>query len=221
MKGNFVWDLPDLQASAPVFRALALVINDWQLSGVWTASTANPYTAGFNYQSGGGSVNLTGSPDYGARIRLLGDPGQGCSDDLYRQFDAAAFAGPLVGSVGLESGTDYLRGCFSQVVDLSIARNIRLPGGRNIQLRADLFNAFNRAGITGRNTTLQLNTPADALTNVQPAFDPVTGLLNNGVNLTSTGAVSPNRSQPKNAGFGVANGFQAPRSIQLQVRFAF
>jgi len=89
------------------------------------------------------------------------------------------------------------------------------------QLRADLFNAFNRAGITGRNTTLQLNTPADPVTNVQPAFDPVTGLLNDGVNLTSTGAVSPNRSQPKNAGFGVANAFQAPRSIQLQVRFAF
>ena len=63
--------------------------------------------------------------------------------------------------------------------------------------------------------------PRTPLTNVQPAFDPVTGLLNDGVNLTSTGAVSPNRSQPKNAGFGVANAFQAPRSIQLQIRFAF
>jgi hypothetical protein len=166
-------------------------------------------------------VNLTGSPDYGARIRVLGDPGEGCSNDLHRQFNTAAFAGPLVGSVGLESGTSYLRGCFSQVFDLSVARNIRLPGGRNIQLRADLFNALNRAGITGRNTTLQLNNPGSPITDVQPAFDPVTGLLNDGVNLTSTGAVSPNRSQPKNAGFGVANAFQAPRSVQLQIRFAF
>jgi hypothetical protein len=221
MKGNFVWDLPDLKASTAPLRALAHVINDWQLSGVWTASTANPYTVGYNYQSGGGNVNLTGSPDYGARIRVLGDQGSGCSSDLHRQFNDAAFGGPLVGSVGLESGTDYLHGCFSQVFDLSVARNIQLLGSRNIQLRADLFNAFNRGGITGRNTTLQLNTPADALTNVQPAFDPITGLLNDGVNLTSTGAVSPNRSQPKNAGFGVANAFQAPRSIQLQIRFAF
>ena len=221
MKGNFVWDLPDLHGESTAVRALALIVNDWQWSGVWTASTANPYTVGFNYQSGGSSVNLTGSPDYGARIRILGDPGQGCSSDIYRQFETAAFVGPLVGSVGLESGADYLRGCFSQVWDMAIARNIRLPGSRTIQLRADLFNAFNRAGITGRNTTLQLNTPADPVTNVQPAFDPVTGLLNDGVNLTSTGAVSPNRSQPKNAGFGVANAFQAPRSIQLQVRFAF
>jgi len=221
LKGNFVWDMPDLHASGAALTVLGHVINDWQLSGVWTASTANPYTIGYNYQSGGGNVNLTGSPDYGARIRILGDPGAGCSSDIYRQFNTASFGGPLVGSVGLESGADYLRGCFSQAMDLSVARNIQLGGGRTIQLRADLFNAFNRAGITGRNTTLQLNTPADPLTNVQPAFDPVTGLLNDGVNLTSTGAVSPNRSQPKNAGFGVANAFQAPRSIQLQIRFAF
>jgi carboxypeptidase family protein len=223
MKGNFVWDLPDLRASGSALRAIAQVINDWQLAGVWTASTGAPYTVGFNYQtpSGSANVNITGSPDYGGRIRILGDPGDGCSDDLHRQFNTAAFAGPLVGSVGLESSASYFRGCFARVFDLSIARNIRLPGGRNIQLRADMFNAFNEARITGRNTTLQLNTPADAVTNVQPAFDPVTGLLNNGVNLTSTGAVSANRSQPKNAAFGVANGFQAPRSIQLQIRFAF
>jgi hypothetical protein len=221
MKGNFVWDLPDLKASAAGWRALAVVVNDWQLSGIWTASTGAPYSVGFNYQNGGGSVNLTGSPDYGARVRILGDTGAGCSSDPYRQFNTAAFAGPLVGSVGLESGNSYLTGCFAQVTDLSIARNIQLPGNKTIQLRADLFNAFNRAGITGRNTTLQLQTPADATTNVQPAFDPVTGLLNDGVNLTSTGTVSANRSQPKNAGFGVANAYQAPRSVQLQIRFTF
>ena len=28
-------------------------------------------------------------------------------------------------------------------MDLSIARNIRLGGGRQIQLRVDMFNAFN------------------------------------------------------------------------------
>jgi hypothetical protein len=52
-------------------------------------------------------------------------------------------------------------------------------------------------------------------------FDPVTGLLNNGVNLTSTGAVSTDRSRPKNAGFGVATGYQSPRNVQVQVRFSF
>ena len=84
-----------------------------------------------------------------------------------------------------------------------------------------MFNALNRAGITGRNTTLQLTNPSDPITNNAPVFDPITGLLNDGVNLTSTGAVSTDRSKPKNAGFGVANAYQAPRNVQFQVRFSF
>ena len=114
MKANFVWDLPDLKSDQSALRVLGYLINDWQFSGVWTASTGNSYTVGANYQSGGGNVNLTGSPDYGARVRIVGDPGQGCSSDIYRQFNTAAFQGPLVGSVGLESGNDYLKGCFAQ-----------------------------------------------------------------------------------------------------------
>ncbi len=61
-KGNFVWDLPDLQASGSATRAIGLVLNDWQLSGVWTAATGTAYSVGFSYQNGGSSVNLTGSP---------------------------------------------------------------------------------------------------------------------------------------------------------------
>src|SRR4030095_8606883 len=111
-------------------RVLGYVINDWQFSGIWTGVTGNSYTVSQNYQSGGGNINLTGSPDYGARVLIIGDPGQGCSSDVYRQFNPAAFQGPPVGSVGLESGNNYLHGCFSNVLDLSIARNIRLGGQR-------------------------------------------------------------------------------------------
>jgi hypothetical protein len=221
MKANFVWDLPDLQGGGAALRTLGYVINDWQLAGVWTASTGSPYTVGFSYQNGGSNVNLTGSPDYAARIRIVGDTGSGCSSDRFGQFSTAAFNGPLVGSVGLESGASYLHGCFAQTLDLSISRNIRLGRGRVMQLRADIFNAPNSAGITGRNSTLTMSSPADPVTNVAPVFDPITGLLNDGVNLTSTGAKSTDRSKPKNAGFGVANGYQTPRSIQLQVRFSF
>lgn len=139
MKGNFVWDLPDISGRHAVLRTIAVVANNWQLSGIWTGATGAPYTVGFSYQSGGSNANLTGSADYGARIRLVGDPGAGCSGDTYRQFNTAAFQGPLVGSLGLESGNDYLRGCFTSVFDLAIARNIRLGGGRQVQLRLDMF----------------------------------------------------------------------------------
>ena len=190
MKANFVWDMPDLRSDRPAMRILGYVLNDWQLSGIWTGSTGSTYTVSANYSSGGTSTNLTGSPNYGARVRIVGDPGIGCNgNDVYRQFNTAAFQGPLVGSVGLESGNSYLRGCMSSVLDLSLARSIRLGGGRVIQLRADFFNAPNEGRITGRNTTMNLSNPTDPVTITNLPFDPITG------------EVLPNRVRPNQAGF--------------------
>ncbi len=208
LKANFVWDLPDVTSQSSVWRAVGVVINDWQFSGIWEATTGAPYQIGFSYQNGGGNVNLTGSPDYGARIRLNGDPGEGCSGDVYRQFNTGAFLGPLVGSVGLESGNNYLKGCFQSRLDLSIARNIRLPGAKNIQLRVDMFNAPNQAIITNRNTSMTLSSPNDPATVSNLPYD-------------ASGNLIAARSLPRGAGFGVATGYQAARSIQAQVRFSF
>ena len=216
MRGNFVWDLPDLRRTAPALRALGLIVNDWQMSGIWSGArlipNSNPatsaYTVGFSYQNGGGSANLTGSPDYGARIRVVGDPGKGCSSDPLRQFNTAAFQGPPVGSVGLDSGNGYLHGCFISTMDLAIARNIRLGGARNVQLRLDMFNAFNQSAITGRNTTLNLSNPGDPVTATNLPFNP-------------DGTVIDSRSRPRGAGFGVANNYQNPRTVQAQIRFSF
>ena len=208
LKGNFVWDLPDLAADGGVARVLAVIVNDWQVSGVWTGSTGAPYTVGYSYSSGGSSINLTGSPNYAARIRIVGDPGAGCSADPHRQFNTAAFAGPLPNSLGLESANDYLRGCFTSTLDLALARNIRLGGGRSVQLRLDIFNAPNSAIVTGRQTTMNLASPnaPDVATNA--AFD-------------ASGNLVDSRSRPSGAGFGVANNYQAPRTVQLQLRFSF
>ena len=153
-------------------------------------------------------MNLTGSPDFAPRIRIVGDPGAGCSSDPYRQFNTAAFQGPLVGSIGLESGNGYLFGCFQRVLDLAIARNIRLGGNRTLQLRVDMFNAFNEGRVTGRNTTLQLSSPADPVTPLNLPFD-------------ANGNLLPNRVRPNQAGFGAVTGYQAPRTIQAYIRFAF
>jgi hypothetical protein len=186
-----------------------LIINDWQLSGIWTASTGSAYTVSASYQNGGSNVNLTGSPDYGARVILVEDPGAGCRSNPYEQFNTKAFEGPMVGSVGLESGNGYLRGCFQSALDLSIARNIRLGGGRNIQLRVDMFNAPNQAIVTGRNTSMSLPNPTNRTSIQNLPYDETTGEL------------IASRSLPRGAGFGVANAYQNPRSIQAQVRFSF
>jgi hypothetical protein len=152
-------------------------------------------------------VNLTGSPDYGARIVYVGDPGSGCSDDQYRQFNTAAVTGPQYGSVGLESGRNILGGCADKTIDLSLARNIRLGGGRQLQFRLDVFNAFNVVVINDRQRNINFESPTDLrIRNSQTLPD---------------GSLDPARLTPRTAGFGAATGAQNMRNMQAMIRFQF
>ena len=81
-KGQFVWDMPDLHSDNTGLKVVGYIINDWQLSGVWSAQTGSG-SIGYSYQTNGGNQNLTGSPDYGSRIKITGDRGSGCTDSQY------------------------------------------------------------------------------------------------------------------------------------------
>jgi Carboxypeptidase regulatory-like domain len=226
VKANALWDLPKLHGSDGAMKALGYVLNDWQVSGVLTAGSAAAYDLSYNYSAlggnpGQGSVNqvLTGSPDYASRIVYVGDPGSGCSSDQYRQFTAAAVTGPQPNDkLGLESGRNILRGCMDKTVDMALSKNIRLPGQKNIQFRADVFNLFNTYVINARNTTVNYTSPSNLT------------VLNS--ETLSDGSLDPNRLLPKNAGFGAATGAQSRgteaglgnnynRVLMLQVRFQF
>jgi Carboxypeptidase regulatory-like domain len=213
MRANFVWQLPRITNATGAMKPVAALANDWNLAGIWSGATGASYSVNLNYVSGGGTtanVALTGSPDFAPRALIVGDTGSGCSSNPYQQFNTAAFQGPLAGSVGLDSGSGYLRGCFISSLDLSISRTIRLGGAKAVQLRFDLFNAFNQAGITDRNTTMNLaNTSAGAATAITNLPYDASGNLN------------PSLSLPRNAGFGVATNYQVPRSVQAQIRFTF
>jgi hypothetical protein len=207
LKVNAVWDMPDLRAENGVARSIGYIVNDWQLSGILTAGSAAAYDLTYTYQNNGSNQNLTGSPDYAARIRYVGDPGSGCSDNQFAQFDVTSVTGPTYNSVGLESGRNLLRGCPDHTVDLAIARNIRLGGGRQFQIRLDAFNAFNTVVINGRQTQIQYNSPTD--------------LFVRNAEFNADGTIASGRDIPKNAGFGAATGAQNMRNLQLTVRFSF
>jgi len=213
MRANFVWQLPRITSSDPAMKAIGVIANDWNLAGIWSGATGAAYAVTPNYVSGGGTtanVALTGSPDFAPRALVVGDPGSGCSGDPYRQFNTAAFQGPLAGGVGLDSGNGYLRGCFISSLDTSISRVIRLSGSKTVQLRFDLFNAFNQSGVTDCNTTMNLaNISAAAATTIT------------NLPYDANGNVIPSLSLPRNAGFGVATNYQTPRSVQVQIRFSF
>ena len=70
-----------------------------------------------------------------------------------------------------------------------------------------MFNAPNQAIVTGRNTTLNVASPTDPTPKNLP-YD-------------AGGNTVASLSLPKNAGFGVANAYQTPRTVQVQLRFSF
>ena len=120
----------------------------------------------------------------------------------------AAFSGPTYHSIGDESGANLLRGCSLHILDLSVSRTIPLGGNRNLQVRADFFNAFNSVIYNAVQFTEQLNNPAapTTVTNNQYLAD---------------GTLNPARLQPQTAGFGAVTGAQPMRTAQLHVRFQF
>jgi hypothetical protein len=206
-KANGIWSSPGIQGKGAVVRELT---RDWQISAVATVQSGAAYTLRYSYQNDGANVNITGSPDWAGRVVLLdlAKLGGGCSDNQYAQFDATTVRGPGYGSVGMESGRNYLRGCTIRNVDMAFVRRIRVGSERyRLELRADVFNTFNITNINGRNSTAQFNNPTSMT------------LVNNQFN--TDGSLNQSRLKPKDAGFGAANGAMNMRNIQLQLRFQF
>jgi hypothetical protein len=219
IKANGLYDIPKLKGSdAGAMKAVGYVLNDWQVSGVFTGQSGNPYDLGFSYQNNGGNVNLTGSPDYGARIVYVGNPGSGCASNQYAQFNVASVTGPQYNSIGLESGRNILRGCFIKQTDMALAKNIRLPGQKNFQFRMDVYNLFNTYNITARQSTVTYVSPTNLT------------VVNNQYN--ADGTVNSSRLTPRTAGFGAASnaqniggeaglGTNYNRVVMFTVRFQF
>jgi len=209
IKANAISDLPRMSTSGSVaHQALAQVVNGWQLSGIWTGFSGSKYDIGFSYvNSNNGSVNLTGSPDYGARIVYLDNGGGvGCSKDQYRQFNVSV-AGPTYNSLGLESGRNVMQSCFNNVIDMRMSRNFRFAGGKQFSIEFDTFNTFNIVNINARNSTISLTSPTDqTVRNSQFLAD---------------GTLDQTKVLPKNAGFGAATGATAMRTARMYIRFQF
>jgi hypothetical protein len=193
---NYVYNLPELRGMHAAVRAL---LGGWQLSGVTRFQTGTPYGIGYSI-SGAGSVNITGSTTEGARVYVLGNPSTGSSNP-YNRLNAAMVAPPVVGSIGLESGVNYLTGPGINNWDLSLQKTFSIKERVHMQLRADAFNVFNHTQFSGVNSTITYA----SFTNLTPTnlYLKADGTVNN-IN-----------------GFGTVNGARDPRIMQLVVRLQF
>jgi hypothetical protein len=194
---NFVWALP----KSSLGGVTGAVLNGWQVSGVYTAGSGVPYTVTYSIP-GISAYTLTGTTRVeSARIVITGTPGSGYSSDPYKQFNTAAFTAPSVGSIGLESGTNYLRQAPVNILNLSISRIISLAQGRRLELRVDAFNALNTVNYMTVNSTLAVRSLTDP-TPTNLAEDASGKLINP-------------------TGFGAVTDVAPARQVQLLVRLSF
>jgi hypothetical protein len=199
---NFVYEVPSLASRFGNNGVARNVFEGWQISGIYRIQSGAPYTPGFSI-SGIGNQNLTGSFTEGSRIRLVGEPGSGNSGNPYVQFDTSAFAAPQTGSLGLESGRNFLTGPGVNNLDVSVQKSFQLRGRTRFELRADAFNALNHTQFSGVNATANFAN----LTATTPSNLPYDANGN---------FIIANRN-----GFGTVSGARDPRIIQLAARIRF
>ncbi len=197
---NYVYNLPSFVKSKSVAGKVGgLIANEWQISGITTFQTGQPDNLSFSI-SGIGNLNerYTGSPDVGPRVVMTGSPSYPKS--IYQWMNPGILALPAVkGSAGFDSAPRSIRRPGDNDFDISIFKNIPLPReGMKIQLRVEMFNAFNHARFNDFNRSAQFN-QAGQLINTPSALGGTGGRF----------------------GFGALTGTADPRRIQLAAKFYF
>jgi outer membrane receptor protein involved in Fe transport len=208
---NYVYTLPNLLWGNRITHA---VTNGWQWSGVVQASTGAPFTPTYSI-SGVGNQNITGNSlasttSEGGRLALV----PGCNpytntSNPWNRLNAACFTAPQPGSLGLESGLNFLYQPGLINFDMSLQKQFSIKERLHFQFRVDAFNVFNHTNFTNLNTVLNFTGSYPGGLTVSNAPYNAAGQL---VNQNGFGAVTTNT---------VGNTYGAPRILQMVVRVTF
>jgi Carboxypeptidase regulatory-like domain/TonB dependent receptor len=162
------WDVPHRFVASwiyepPFFKGssnalLKYVVAGWQIGGVTTLQSGIP--ANVILSTDRANIGITGQqrPDLvGAAPALNCQPNSaGATPAARRQlincFDLSAFALPAQFTFG-NAPRNVLRGPNYKVTDLSLMKNIPLGRDVRFQIRAEVYNVFNRANFGNPNTT--------------------------------------------------------------------
>ncbi len=156
---NYIYNLPKLAKPGTFLNNVIGrgVLNNWVVSGITTFETGYPTTIGYSINNVG-SLNLvtTGSASFGPRVVIQGDPTQG-GGSTYQFINSAVFHPAQVGSKGFDSGARNVREPGWQNWDISVFKEFPFwKEGNKIQLRLEMFNAWNHTEFNGFNNTINL-----------------------------------------------------------------
>jgi hypothetical protein len=146
LKLNWVWDLPKVPGAG---KALDLVANGWQLSGIASFISGRPTGVGFSTTVG---VDITGTPSDGARIVVTDNPVLPKNERAFlRNFRTDVFRVPAVGTIG-NAARNILRQPGTNNWDVILAKNLPLHERVRLQMRCELYNAFNHTQFSSFDT---------------------------------------------------------------------
>jgi hypothetical protein len=139
---TYVYDIPFFrESSQPILRH---AVGGWELAGITTIESGRPFTP-----TTGADIANTGIG--GQRPDLVGKPVVDCSKSkLIGCINADAFARPAAFTYG-NTPRNILRGPGSVTTDLSLAKDIRLTGQKQLQVRLQGFNVFNNVNFSNPN----------------------------------------------------------------------
>jgi hypothetical protein len=151
---NYSYRIPGFKPDNVVSKALT---DGWQISGI-TTILSGPHQ-GFTLSLTGVS-NVNGSVGgAGSRVDILCDPNLSRGErTLLRQFKTECIGPPSdANRIGNAKNDEYIGPGYVNH-DFSLFRNVALPGHKNLQFRAELYNALNSMQVSTVNTTATFDT---------------------------------------------------------------
>ena len=164
---NYSYDVPNLSRKWDNLLTKALADN-WQVSGITTITSGRYQALNYSYSNAPtGTLTGTGGIDTpGSRPDIVCDPNIPRGDRTFeRQFNVDCIKPPSDKyRLGNSSGDEYLGPGYWNV-DVSFFKHIPMGGAKRLQLRFEMYNAFNNNQWTGTNTTANFDFNTGALLN--------------------------------------------------------
>jgi len=137
---SFAYDLPfgkGKKFGTNMNRAADAIVGNWQVNGIWTWHTGNPFTIRWNGCQGQWNACR---PDLVSGKNPNDAPSAGRSPDLWFDTSAVKAAAPLTGgNLGLQSNFAP----SASLLDFSIFKNFVITERFKVQFRAEGTNVFN------------------------------------------------------------------------------
>jgi hypothetical protein len=176
---NYSYEVPNISQKWDNLLT-KIVFDNWQFSGVTTITSGTYGGFGYNYANvPTGTLSGTGAINGGAsRVVITCDPNLPRGERTFeRQFRTECVAPPTDQfRLGTSTNDEYLGPGYMNW-DISAFKHIPMGGARRLQLRVELYNAFNNDQWTGVNNNASFDYTTGALTNAN-TFGRLTGATN-------------------------------------------